>query len=147
MVDIGWVTGNIIGVLVILATVGYIVWASVTSELDGERALWVWGGIIALVVQIGWNIFFNFPFNMSYHSYRPVYGTVADVNSRFLASGSGNNSSTSQKYAIRLTGSKQIYGCEDTRCSLLKKGDTVMLNCERQWQYASVPGYDCRYNQ
>lgn len=147
MVDLGWVIGNIFGALCLLVTFAYLIWASVTSDLEGERGLWLAGGIAALFIQIGINVWFNFPFSMEYHSYKPISGTVEDVNTRLLTEGSGDSRSVSQKYAIRLEGSDQIYGCQDTRCSLAKKGDKLKLYCERQWQYASVPGYDCRYGQ
>jgi len=145
MIDLAWVIGNVVGAILILATLLYLVWANITDDLDGERGIWVVGGIVALIIQIGVNVFWNFPFDMAYHSYRPVSGVVEDINSRFLSSNSGK--STEQKYAVRFKGSDQIYGCMDTRCSLAKKGDHLQLACERQWQYASVSGYDCRYFQ
>jgi hypothetical protein len=48
-------------------------------------------------------------------------------------------------YAVRMTGSDQIYRCDDSRCSLLKPGDELSLWCIREWQQASTPGYDCNF--
>lgn len=144
MIDIGWLIGNIIGGILMLLTIIYIIWASFHkfSEFDGSKTLWVLGGIAAFLAQILISIVFNFPFDMNYHSFHPISGTVAEANSRLLPA---DDKSMQQKYAIRFEGNDQIYGCTDTRCSLAKKGDKLTLACERQWQYASVPGYDCRY--
>lgn len=82
-------------------------------------------------------------FGMQYHTWRPVSGTVASVHARLRADGKA----TTQSYAIRFTGDPTIYRCDDTRCALTKPGTRLRLQCKRDWQYASTPGWDCRYDQ
>lgn len=144
-IDLFWLIGNIIGGLLILITFGFIIWASFHTfdSYDAPKAAYVWGGIGALFVQLIISGFWNFPFNMQYHSFRPVSGVVSSINSRLVDTG---NYSTETKYVITFKGSPQPYGLTDTRGAAIKVGDTVGLKCERTWQYASVSGYDCRYN-
>lgn len=92
----------------------------------------------ALFVPITWP-----PFAAQYHRYVPKSGTVAAVTSRFLGDGSGG---TQQKFAVRFT-TGQVVGCEDTRCSQVREGDRLTLMCERAWQWAGVPGWDCNWGR
>ncbi len=108
---------------------------SIAASIGAPVALLL---VVGLFIGTAWP-----PFNMDYHSYRQVHGTVADVQARFL----GDGNSTSQMYAVRLADSGQIYRCDDTRCSLLKPGDQVWLWCIREWVQASTPGYDCNFDR
>lgn len=139
MPDLAWIIINVL--LLILFLIGFGVALVCASENEPGVAGVVTAGT---VIVVGGLLFFNnFPFDMQYHSWNPVEGKVANIDKRQVASGDGFE----EKFAIRFEGDAQIYGCSDTRCSLAKKGNTVKLNCIRTWQYASVPGYDCRYNQ
>jgi hypothetical protein len=101
-----------------------------------------WVALVGLVATVVIYVATTWPtFDMEYHSFRPVAGTVAAVESRFL----GGSDSTTQNYAVRFDGSDQIYRCDDTRCALLKPGDHLELSCIREWQYASTDGYACRF--
>lgn len=140
MIDLGWLIGNIIIIVASIIVLGIAV-ALIRND-EPAAALGTFAGVV--FIGGGLLLFNNFPFDMEYHSYRPVSGVVDSTNSRFMTNGS---SGTSQKFAIRFQGSDQIYGCNDTRCSLAEKGDKLALKCERIWQYASVGGYDCRYAQ
>lgn len=135
-IDIIWLIREIIlGIILLLVPLAAIVWIeSAGGKIAGALgALIISGGILA------WN---SFPFNMSYHYYRPVSGTVSSINSRQISSGHASET----KYVITFKGSNLPYGCTDTRCAAVKVGDKLQLKCKRVWQYASVPGYDCNYD-
>lgn len=82
-----------------------------------------------------------FPYDMQYHQFTRVDGRVESVQMRFL----GANGATTQNFAIRLAGGG-TYRCDDSRCALVKAGDTVQMWCIREWQYASTPGWACRFD-
>lgn len=81
------------------------------------------------------------PFNMEYHAYHHVDGTVTDIETRFVAADSGGSN---QMYVVTI--GDQIYRCDDSRCSTVHKGDHLYLWCIREWQQSSTPGYDCNYD-
>jgi hypothetical protein len=141
MVSIGFIVGIIFSILITLGMLAFTIWAFIDKDGRpigfGVMAVY-WLIIAPLIAWCFW------PYDMAYHSYRPVSGTVAEVNRRQVSTG---DNGFEEKIAIRLTSSDQIYGCTDTRCALAKKGDHIALSCIRTWVYASVPGYDCRYNQ
>lgn len=83
-----------------------------------------------------------FPYAGQYHRFVPVTGTVQHVSSRFLSGGSGG---TDQKFAVVIGG--QTYGVNDTRASSLHRGDVVTIMCERTWQWAGTPGWDCNWGR
>ena len=83
-----------------------------------------------------------YPYKAEYHQWRTQSGVVAEVNKRLVGNG---DSGMSEKIVVRYEGSTGAFGCEDTRCALVKQGDTLDLKCKRAWQYASVSGYDCRF--
>lgn len=138
MIDIGFVVGLIFAGLGALGALSATVLGFKDDDYIGRCI-----GIVGLFIVLGLTLALAFPFDMAYHSYRPVHGTVEAIGKRLL----GGKDNLSEKYAIRFKGSPQIYGCEDTRCSVAKPGDTLKLNCIRSWQWASVHGYDCRYAQ
>lgn len=81
-----------------------------------------------------------YPWKAEYHQYVTKTGTIETISSRLL----GSSDSFQQKFVVRYTDGRE-FGCEDTRCSLLKPGDALVLACKRTWQYAGVDGYDCKY--
>lgn len=89
--------------------------------------------------------FVLFPFNGNYLSYHTESGQVTAASSRFLQTGSGSTASVNQRYAVSIAG-KGTFGCDDTRCSLVKAGDTVSLSCEKEWQWHGAPGWVCSFN-
>jgi hypothetical protein len=135
----------VLGCLVLIAIGKHL---EKSSDWDGETdyiILLKWGGRTALLIGILFAAWTFFPYNMDYHSYKPVEGNVSNVANRLITA--GDKGGTNQKFVVTFQGSNQPYGCEDTRCALIKKGEPLKLNCIKVWQYASVPGYDCRYNQ
>jgi hypothetical protein len=81
-----------------------------------------------------------FPYKAEYHQWRQTTGQVATVSSRFI----GDGKSTTQRFVVAFTDGRQR-ACDDTRCSLIRRGDTLTLWCKRAWQWAATPGYDCNY--
>lgn len=81
-----------------------------------------------------------FPYRAEYHQWRPVSGRVTQSASRLIPAGSR---SVQQRFVVEVNG--RLYGCDDTRCATVQVGDTINLYCIREWQYASVSGYGCRW--
>lgn len=96
-------------------------------------------GLVLCLAVLG---FVSFPWSGQYHRFVPKTGVVTAVGSRFLASGTQGGGST-QKFVVTMGG--RDYGCNDTRCATVRKGDRLTLMCERSWQWAGVPGWDCNW--
>lgn len=94
-------------------------------------------GLVAVLSILGF-----YPYKGEYHQWRPVQGTVTQVSSRIISDGSD---SVNQRFVLKVGDGAQLYGCDDTRCATVKVGDMVALLCKREWQYASVSGYGCRW--
>jgi hypothetical protein len=148
-ISIGYVIGSIVAGVIILIAAGVIGRPQWTTgggkDLEDVRAEGrvVQGiAILAILVTAGIWIGTTWPsFDLQYHSWRPVSGTVAEIGTRLL----GSDKSTDQVYAVRLVEDATVYRCDDTRCSLVHAGDRIQLRCIREWQYASTSGWRCRY--
>jgi hypothetical protein len=81
-----------------------------------------------------------YPYQGDYHTWSTKDGTVLQITSRFVGSGDG----TQQKYAVQLDDGN-VYGCLDTRCSLVKAGDYLKLSCKKAYEFRSTSGWDCRF--
>lgn len=139
-----------------MLSLGFIAWCMIVSicalltiiftkwSFNNDEPSWGWGGVIAFLIGIPIAALGFYPFNMAYHSYRPVSGVVEKIDSRFISTGS---KSTETKFVVKFAGDSQLYGCTDTRCANTKPGERLSLACIRVWQYAGVDGYDCKYNQ
>lgn len=97
-------------------------------------------GVGCLLVLGAITLWAMWPLKMTYHEYRPVSGIVQSTSSRFLSDGQGN---VNQRIAVVIGG--QVYGCDDTRCSLLKKGDPVTLLCKSEYEQNGTPGDVCNF--
>lgn len=98
------------------------------------------GGLVALLVTVAIFLWAMWPFNSEYHQWRAVNGTVEKISSRMVSS----DSSMSQRYVVVIDG--QAFGVDDTRASLLKKGDKVSLKCKRDFVFQSTSGWVCNWN-
>ena len=79
-------------------------------------------------------------FNGDYMAYKPVSGQVEQVASRQIASGKAMET----RYVFQING--QPYGVDDTRAALVKTGDTVNLNCVKEFVWGSTNnGYACNW--
>lgn len=144
-----WSLGVLIGLPIILASAVALLWlarfaaAKRNTADEFDRGPWLVGRIacfvavsfLGLVVVLGY-----FPYSTQYHKWEPTHGTVSAVSSRIL----GDGTNISQRFVILFTDGQER-SCDDTRCSLVKVGDTLYLSCKRHWQWFSTPGYDCNY--
>lgn len=148
MISIPFVAAVVLGPVLVLGCLGVGWWLHHrylpgASEEDRPYviALSVVAYFAAVVFFIGFAVGL-YPYDMEYHSYRHVQGTVAATQPRLLR----NGDSTSQYYALRLREDGKTYRCDDTRCSLIKQGDQVALWCIREYEYASTSGWGCRFD-
>jgi hypothetical protein len=118
-----------------VAIVGAVVW-----RRDGDPGSF-WGGCAAVVVTVIVTGVLMWPWQLEYHQWRSVGGTVDAVNPPAWIMTLGSE----QRFAVRLQGDGQEYSCVDVRCALLKRGDHVEMMCKRKWQYAGTPGDECEF--
>lgn len=79
-------------------------------------------------------------FNGDYLTYHPVNGKVSAVASRMISDGKA----MSTRYVFQING--QAYGVDDTRAALVKPGDTVNLNCTKEFVWGSTSnGWACNW--
>ena len=137
-----WTLGVYVGLPITIAIlIACAVWAAkATDNSDfisqkGQR----WVAAIIAAATLGFAAWGFFPYNPEYHRYIPVTGTVQDVSNRII----GDGSSIEQKFVVLING--QEYGCTDTRCALIKKGDTIEMNCLAVWVFQGQKAYDCNF--
>jgi hypothetical protein len=139
-----WSLGVLVGLPICALIVLVLVVSAVFLISDDEPGLGVTvAAVMIAFIGVALSPLGYYPFDAEYHQWREVSGVVDDTGSRFLPSSDGT--ATEQKIVVRFAGSDLDFGCQDTRCSLAKKGDTLDLKCKRSWQYQSVSGYDCRF--
>lgn len=141
-VSIAFVAGLSVASLVALLSLICIpigIWWRREDPHYGMGGMLIVGAAIALAATVGLSLWAFYPYDMQYHQYRKVTGTVQNIQARMLA----ENKGTTQQYALKLD--KGTYRCDDSRCSLLKPGDPVALWCIRDWQYSSESGWRCRW--
>jgi len=79
-------------------------------------------------------------FNGDYMAYKPVSGQVEQIASRQIASGKAMET----RYVFQIDG--KPYGVDDTRAALVKTGDSVSLNCVKEFVWGSTNnGYACNW--
>ena len=142
---LGLLVGLPLALLVVAICFALAIWARGREDYHGSYSDWpmvFWPALICGVVVLVGTAVAMFPYKYEYHSYRPVSGTVEQVNNRFLPSGD----SVEQKFVVKLAGDPQPYGVQDTRAALLKPGDRVSLKCLKKWQWSARAGYDCRWD-
>lgn len=114
-----------------------------TMSPDDRRAgFWIIvGSVISLFLIAVVFVVLFWPFQTEYHKWMPHSGTVALIDERILT----QDKSVEQKFVVQFTGSDAQYGCTDTRCANVEKGDHLTLSCKRVWQYTGTHGYDCTF--
>lgn len=147
MGDTSWSLGVLIGLpfaaLAILVGIGMIVLGFALYREGGaygEDWMLMLGGAATVVSILVGTLYFMWPLDTEYHQWQPRAGTVEAVDKRILSSGDG----IEEKFVVRLDDGQE-YGCQDTRCALVKAGDDLSLSCKRAWQYTGRDGWDCRY--
>lgn len=147
-IDTSYVVGLIIiGVFCLIGSLCGIAWWLFDPFEHGRGWSFAEGGLIgggSWVLFLGLFTLMAFPpLPGQYNTYVPKSGIVAKVGTRFIASDTSGGGST-EKFAVQLTNG-QVYGCNDTRCSVLKPGQPVTLLCERVFQWNSSEGWDCNF--
>jgi hypothetical protein len=85
------------------------------------------------------------PWKRDYHQWTPISGQVETATKRLLGSNSGG--AMSEVFAIKFRGNSTMYRCDDTRCATAQPGKWLRLLCKKEWEYAAVDGWACRYGQ
>lgn len=147
MWSLGVLIGGPVAAVFLLASVAALL-LSVRAYHRDQAMDWLDGpglglglGIAGIVLVLGISAIAYYPYSHDYHYWSTKTGVVAEVNKRVISHDSG----IEQRFVVRFTGSTQEYACDDTRCSLVQKGDRLELSCKRAWQYAGRDGWDCNY--
>lgn len=145
MWSIGVLVGLPAGIIVFVGglVLAWFMWRDMAGYDDELQWFGFIGGCLASLAALVLLVIGLYPFDSQYHKWTTKTGTVAEVNRRMIAN--SDDGGTDQKFVIRFTSGTQEYGCNDTRCALVKKGDKVQLSCKRVWQYSGTDGWDCNY--
>jgi hypothetical protein len=149
-----WDTGWLIwmAILIALAAIcwGTVIGSGILYITKGRKSdssvsgVTLVAALVAALVAGAVGTWVALPFSGQYHRYVPESGTVAAVGSRFLASDTSGGGST-QKFVVTFKDGRS-FGCLDTRCANITKGDKLTLLCERQFQFnAPNEGWDCNW--
>lgn len=143
-----WKLSFLIGVPVIVLTIiaAIVILLVFRRRLDErfERNM-LTGFTLGIAASIVIPVFIGtaFPLKAEYLQWRPVDGTVQEIDKRLI----GGDGGMSERYVVSIEGYDVPYSIDDTRAATLREGDDVSLMCTREWQWASNPGYACRWNQ
>ncbi len=99
-------------------------------------------GVIGLAVA--WALVtagFCWPWDMQYHRWEKTEGVVYQSVGRLVGTDGGGST---EQFVVQFRDGR-VRRCDDSRCSGLVPGLTLSLWCIRDWQWASTPGYKCRY--
>lgn len=127
------------GLLVLIGTVmligGIVVAVREKWYPDWTRAGFGFLIVAATLVITGIGMW---PWQAQYHEWQPESGTITAMSRAFVGSGE-------QRFVVQFAKGTPEFPCDDTRCALLKVGDQLTLSCERTYQWAGTPGWDCEY--
>jgi len=138
------IAGFFVLVGIAVAVIFFIKWWRHRDYNYNDSIFGVWIGAVIVVGTIVITAASFWPYQKEYHYWTPVEGTVQDVSSRILPSGEA----AEQKFVVRLADNPTLYGIQDTRAALLKRGDHVSLSCKRVWEFGSGEhGWDCRWGE
>lgn len=94
--------------------------------------------IVAILALIVAPLFGYWPYQGDYHRLQPVTGTVAAVDTRFLAA---------SQYVVVTYQGGLIVRCDDSRCATVRPGESLRLLCTKEFEYGAVNGWGCRWGQ
>lgn len=140
---LSFLIGAPIIVLALVVGVALLVIARPKIEDQFDRNVFT-GFTVGIAVCIAAPTFFltSFPVSAEYLQWRPVDGTVQEIDKRLI----GGDGGMSERYVVSIEGYSVPFSIDDTRAATLREGDQVSLMCTREWQWASNPGYACRWN-
>lgn len=99
-----------------------------------------WSGLVGWVILVGVTVVAYWPFDMEFHRFYKVEGTVTDIGKRQIAQDGGG---MSERYVFNFNG--QLFGVDDTRAAVVKPGDRVTIKCKRDYVWNSESGWVCRW--
>lgn len=103
------------------------------------------GSFILVACLFGGYIVGMYPDDFVHHHFTRYTGTVAQISSRFVASGS-DGGGPDQKFVVAFVEAPtEQYGVIDTRAALVKPGQQLTIDCVKQWQQAGTEGQDCQF--
>jgi hypothetical protein len=131
--------------LISLAITVFAIIDSAIKESSGHRNHdhWIFAWMFPtalLAVTIG-PAFGYWPWHGDYHRLQPVTGTVAAIDSRFLAA---------SQYVVVTYDTGLVVRCDDSRCATVRVGQQLRLLCTKEHQFGSPLGADgwaCRWGQ
>jgi|SRR6478736_2436812 len=134
------VPGVILATLVLAAIMSWCVVHEFDDETDAEfvgGGGFISAGVIMVILVIASAIGY-WPYDGDYHRLQPVTGTVAAVDSRFLAA---------SQYVVITYKEGATVRCDDSRCATVRVGDNLRLLCTKEYEYGAVNGWGCRWGQ
>jgi hypothetical protein len=149
-VTAGWIIGLValtVLLLVCLAWLGYGILSGLNDGWGFAPIAHVIGaGLTALVIIGCWWIFSAFTTSGDYHAWNEKSGTVEQISKRIVPAG---DKGIQERFVFRFADKGGLYGVDDTRASLVRRGDRVSLKCKKDYQWG-VPreahGWACRWN-
>jgi len=131
----------IIIVVCIGVTIGCFLWMiNETYQQGFALVVTSVAALVTLAVILGTLAGF-YPYEKEYHAYIQKVGTVKSVSKRIVG---GSDGAINEKFVVKYTDGR-TFGCLDTRCALVKPGNTLVLTCIRKWDYQASDGYDCGF--
>lgn len=139
-ITLGAVGAYVLAVVLILVFVVALITA--TAENGALGAIGV--GFCGVVVAVLWWWGMAFTLSGDYHAWNDKTGVVVEKNKRIVPAG---DKGIQERFVLRFADG-QLYGVDDTRASLIKRGQRVRLKCKKDYQWGvprSSHGWACRY--
>lgn len=138
----GWLAGLILLGVICFFAVAFIITSLLTWKEDGAKTVFATTMVVTIITLAAW-LWGSWPLSYNYHHWITKQGRVEQkVGSRFIAQDHG----TTQKFVVVLNG--HAYGVNDTRASLLRRGDFVRLRCKKAYEFGTPrhsQGWDCKW--
>lgn len=138
----GTIGGTIAAVLAAAAcaALGRFFWRDYYSGRGEAIAAFVAAGVVVPLVWLG----AMWPLAGDYHRWRPVEGTVVQVDKRLVSNG---DNGMSERFVFRFADGR-LRGVDDTRASTVRRGDKVTLKCKKDFEWGvprAANGWACRW--
>jgi hypothetical protein len=142
---IAFITLGALAAYILLAVAVVALIVALVVVPDSGRAAWSAGALgLFVVFLVVWWWGMAFTFSGDYHAWNVKEGTVTAVNKRIVSTGENK---ISERYVLRFEDGNQ-YGVDDTRASLVQRGDVVRLKCKKDYEWG-IPreshGWACRW--
>jgi hypothetical protein len=147
-----WTLGVLIGLpLTILGVIALVLFARWMMREDEPLAGWLAYVAAVVVVIFALSPAGFYPYSRDFHRWEPKTGVVRDTATRVFTEDSGDSKTINQRIVVRFTDRNRfggdLFGCDDTRCAIIKPGERITLMCRHEWQWAADPGWVCRWGR